>query len=73
MIDNVTQVTFLCKGKVIMNASLVEPINTKLETSATNMDSKIKSITNTAVELFSIIIMWGVVATFIGLLAFTWV
>jgi hypothetical protein len=56
-----------------MNTPLVAPTNISFTTPTTNVDSKIKSVINTTVEIFSIITMWGVVATFIGLLGLTWV
>ena len=60
-----------------MNTPLVAPTNTSFATSntetSTKMTSKKKSLIDNAVELMTILSMWGVTATVILLLSLTWV
>ena len=56
-----------------MSAPIAAPINTSFATPVANTESKINSVISNAVELITVVTMWGVVATSVILLGLTWV
>jgi hypothetical protein len=56
-----------------MSTLLAAPINTSFATPVANTESKINHVISNAVELITVITMWGVVASSVILLGLTWV
>lgn len=56
-----------------MNTPISTSIDSATSTTETNFDSKLNSPVNTITEVFTIVTMWGLVATFVTILGLSWV